>query len=283
MRQHLRIKKQLSILSQILIYALLFLLAASTLLPYILMVSLSFMAEFEMYQMPPKFIPTIVRWSNYVEMWQAQPWGRYIFNTLFATVAVLVGQLLLVAMGGYALARMKFPGRDFMFKIFIVFMMLPGVVTLIPGFIILHTLGWVDTFMALIVPSLGNIWGLFLMRQYMLSLPSSLEDAGRIDGASRWQIFWKLILPLCKPVLATVGTFTFLSMWRSFFWPLIVTRSKEMRVIEVGVAMFSSQYVTNIPAQLAAATLSSIPMILVYLFAQKWIVQGIKMTAGYDR
>ncbi len=277
------IKSSVSAITQILIYALLFLLAASTLLPYILMISLSFMAEFEMYQMPPKFLPTVLRWSNYIEMWQAQPWGRYIFNTLFATVAVLVGQLLLVAMGGYALARMKFPGRDFMFKLFIVFMMLPGVVTLIPGFIILHSLGWVDTFMALIVPSLGNIWGLFLMRQYMLSLPSSLEDAGRIDGANRWQIFWKLILPLCKPVLATVGTFTFLSMWRSFFWPLIVTRSKEMRVIEVGVAMFSSQYITNIPAQLAAATLSSIPMILVYLFAQKWIVQGIKMTAGYDR
>ena len=275
--------RSLSVITQIVIYALLFLLAASTLLPYILMIALSLMAEFEMYQIPPKFIPTILRWSNYTEMWQAQPWGRYIFNTLFATVAVLAGQLLLVAMGGYALARMKFPGRDFMFKLFIAFMMLPGVVTLIPGFIILHSLGWVDTFMALIVPSLGNIWGLFLMRQYMLSLPSSLEDAGRIDGANRWQVFWKLILPLCKPVLATVGTFTFLSMWRSFFWPLIVTRSKEMRVIEVGVAMFSSQYITNIPAQLAAATLSSIPMILVYLFAQKWIVQGIKMTAGYDR
>ncbi|HNW46556.1 MAG TPA: carbohydrate ABC transporter permease [Thermotogota bacterium] len=275
--------RSLSVITQIVIYALLFLLAASTLLPYILMIALSLMAEFEMYQIPPKFIPTILRWSNYIEMWQAQPWGRYIFNTLFATVAVLAGQLLLVAMGGYALARMKFPGRDFMFKLFIAFMMLPGVVTLIPGFIILHSLGWVDTFMALIVPSLGNIWGLFLMRQYMLSLPSSLEDAGRIDGANRWQVFWKLILPLCKPVLATVGTFTFLSMWRSFFWPLIVTRSKEMRVIEVGVAMFSSQYITNIPAQLAAATLSSIPMILVYLFAQKWIVQGIKMTAGYDR
>jgi len=278
-----KLRKILSVLTQIIIYAILFLLAASTLLPYVLMVSLSFMAEFEMYQLPPKFIPTIMRWSNYIEMWQSQPWGRYIFNTLFVTVVVLFGQLLLVAMGGYALARMKFPGRDFMFKVFILFMMLPGVVTLIPGFIILNSLGWVDTFMALIVPSLGNIWGLFLMRQYMLSLPGSLEDAGRIDGANRWQIFWKLILPLCKPVLATVGTFTFLSMWRSFFWPLIVTRSKEMRVIEVGVAMFSSQYVTNIPAQLAAATLSSIPMILIYLFAQKWIVQGIKMTAGYDR
>jgi multiple sugar transport system permease protein len=241
------------------------------------------MAEFEMYQLPPKFIPTVLRWSNYVEMWQSQPWGRYIFNTILVAVVVVIGQLLIVSMGGYALSRMRFPGRDFMFKVFIAFMMLPGVVTLIPAFIILHSLGWIDTFSALIIPSLGNIWGLFLTRQYMLSLPTSLEDAGRIDGASRWQIFWKIIMPLFKPVLATVGTFTFLGQWRSFFWPLIVTRSKEMRVIEVGVAFFSSQYVTNVPAQLAVATLSSIPMILIYIFAQKWIVQGIKINAGYDR
>ncbi len=259
--------------------ALLILLGLSTLLPYILMISFSFMAEFEMYRLPPKLIPDVLRWENYVEMWQSQPWGRYIFNTLFITIAVLIGQIILVAMGGYALSRLHFPGRDFMFKLFITFMLLPGVVTLIPGFIILHSMNWVDTYWAMIVPALGNIWGMFLMRQYMLSLPSSIEDAARIDGASSWQIFWKVIMPLCKPVIATVGTFTFLSQWRSFFWPLIVTRSKEMRVIEVGVAMFSSQYVTNYPAQMAAAALSSIPMILVYIFAQKWIVQGIRLTS----
>ncbi|RAM59694.1 hypothetical protein DS67_04355 [Mesotoga sp. SC_4PWA21] len=268
---------------KVVIMALLILLGLSTLLPYILMISFSFMAEFEMYRLPPKLIPDVLRWENYVEMWQSQPWGRYIFNTLFITIAVLIGQIILVAMGGYALSRLHFPGRDFMFKLFITFMLLPGVVTLIPGFIILHSMNWVDTYWAMIVPALGNIWGMFLMRQYMLSLPSSIEDAARIDGASSWQIFWKVIMPLCKPVIATVGTFTFLSQWRSFFWPLIVTRSKEMRVIEVGVAMFSSQYVTNYPAQMAAAALSSIPMILVYIFAQKWIVQGIRLTSGYDK
>lgn len=276
-------KKVLNLLGKIILFAVLAVLAFSTLLPYILMVSLSLMAEFEMYEMPPRLFPVVARWSNYVDMWNAQPWGRYIFNTVFVTITVLIGQLILISMGGYALARMDFPGRDFLFKVFITFMLLPGVVTLIPGFIILNSLKWVDTYWALIIPALGNIWGLFLMRQYMLSLPNSLEDAARIDGASPFVIYWKIILPLSKPVLATVGTFTFLGMWRSFFWPLIVTRSKEMRVIEVGVAMFSSQYSTNYPAQMAAATLSSIPMIIVYIIAQKWIVQGIKLNAGYDR
>lgn len=276
-------KKVLNLIGKILLFTILAILAFSTLLPYILMVSLSLMAEFEMYEMPPRLFPVVARWSNYIDMWNAQPWGRYVFNTIFVTLMVLMGQLVLISMGGYALARMDFPGRDFLFKVFIAFMLLPGVVTLIPGFIILNTMKWVDTYWALIIPALGNIWGLFLMRQYMLTLPNSLEDAARIDGASYFVIYWKIILPLSKPVLATVGTFTFLGMWRSFFWPLIVTRSKEMRVIEVGVAMFSSQYSTNYPAQMAAATLSSIPMIIVYLLAQKWIVQGIKLNAGYDR
>jgi len=276
-------KRLLNLIGKIILFTVLAILAFSTLLPYILMVSLSLMAEFEMYEMPPRLFPVVARWSNYIDMWNAQPWGRYIFNTVFVTITVLLGQLVLISMGGYALARMNFPGRDFLFKVFITFMLLPGVVTLIPGFIILNNLKWVDTYWALIIPALGNIWGLFLMRQYMLTLPNSLEDAARIDGASYFVIYWKIILPLSKPVLATVGTFTFLGMWRSFFWPLIVTRSKGMRVIEVGVAMFSSQYSTNYPAQMAAATLSSIPMIIVYLLAQKWIVQGIKLNAGYDR
>jgi len=279
----MRDNKVMTIITRIVIMALLILLGLSTLLPYILMISFSFMAEFEMYRLPPKLIPDVLRVENYVEMWKSQPWGRYIFNTLFVTICVLIGQIILVAMGGYALSRLHFPGRDFMFKLFITFMLLPGVVTLIPGFIILHSLDWVDTYWAMIVPALGNIWGMFLMRQYMLSLPSSIEDAARIDGASTWQIFWRIIMPLCKPVIATVGTFTFLGTWRSFFWPLIVTRSKEMRVIEVGVAMFSSQYTTNYPAQMAAAALSSIPMILIYVIAQKWIVQGIRLTSGFDK
>ena len=136
---------------------------------------------------------------------------------------------------------------------------------------------WIGTYLAQIVPSLGNIWGMFLMRQYMLSLPKSLEDAARIDRASEFTIFWKVILPLCKPVLATVATFTFLGMWRSFLWPLIVTRSKEMRMIEVGIAMFTTQYTADYPVLMAAATLSSIPLIIVYFIAQKWLLQGIRL------
>lgn len=276
------VKKIVNITLKILVILLLGILAVSTLLPYLMMVSTSLMAKFEVYRFPPKLIPTVPRWENYKEMWYSQPWGRYLFNTVFVAAVVVFGQLLIISMGGYALSRLKFPGRDILFKVFIAFMMLPGVVTLIPGFIILQSLGWIDTYLALIVPNLGNIWGMFLMRQYMLSLPKSLEDAARIDGASEFIIFWKIILPLCKPVIATVATFTFLGMWRSFLWPLIVTRSKEMRVIEVGIAMFSTQYIVDYPIQMAAATLSSIPLIIVYFIAQKWLLQGIRLSSGYE-
>ena len=278
-----RREKVVKVVLRILSISILVLLAVSTLLPYMMMVSASFMAQFEIYDFPPKLFPSHPKLDNYVEMWKSQPWGRYIFNTVFVAVTVVLGQLFVISTGGYALSRLHFPGRDTIFKIFIAFMMLPGVVTLIPGFIILHSLGWIDTYMALIVPSLGNIWGMFLMRQYMLSLPKSLEDAARIDGASEFTIFWRIILPLCKPVLATVATFTFLGTWRSFLWPLIVTRSKDMRMIEVGIAMFATQYTVDYPVQLAAATLSSIPLIIVYFFAQRWLLQGIKLSAGYER
>ncbi len=276
-------EKVVKVVLRIVSVTILVLLAVSTLLPYMMMVSASFMAQFEIYDFPPKLFPSHPKLDNYVEMWKSQPWGRYIFNTVFVAVTVVLGQLFVISTGGYALSRLHFPGRDTVFKIFIAFMMLPGVVTLIPGFIILHSLGWIDTYMALIVPSLGNIWGMFLMRQYMLSLPKSLEDAARIDGASEFTIFWRIILPLCKPVLATVATFTFLGTWRSFLWPLIVTRSKDMRMIEVGIAMFATQYTVDYPVQLAAATLSSIPLIIVYFFAQRWLLQGIKLSAGYER
>lgn len=276
-------KKILKILLKLFVIFVLAVLAVSTLVPYIVMVSSSFMAQFEIYSFPPRLFPSTPRVENYLQMWKSQPWGRYIFNTVFVAVTVVLGQLVIVSMGGYALSRLYFPGRDLFFKIFLAFMMLPGVVTLIPGFIILRSLGWIDTYMALIIPSLGNIWGMFLMRQYMLTLPNSLEDAARIDGASEFTIFWKIVLPLCKPVLATVATFTFLGTWKSFLWPLIVTRSRQMRMIEVGIAMFSSQYTIDYPVQLAAATLSSIPLILIYFFAQKWLLQGIKLSSGYER
>lgn len=280
MREKRKLMKIFPRLFTILILAIL---AISTILPYMVMVSSSLMAQFEIYSFPPKLFPSTPRFQNYVEMWKSQPWGRYIFNTVFVAVTVVLGQLVIVSMGGYALSRLNFPGRDLIFKIFIAFMMLPGVVTLIPGFIILRSLGWIDTYMALIVPSLGNIWGMFLMRQYMLTLPNSLEDAARIDGASEFTVFWRIVLPLCKPVLATVATFTFLGTWKSFLWPLIVTRSKEMRMIEVGIAMFSTQYTIDYPIQLAAATLSSIPLIAIYFLAQKWLLQGIKLSSGYER
>lgn len=255
-------------------------LAVTTLFPYYWMVTTSLMHEYEIYSFPPKLLPARPQWSNYKEAMSVMPWGRFFFNTAVMAVSVVVGQLFIVSSGAYALSRLKFPGRDKIFMFFLLFMMLPYVVTLIPGFLILKTLGWVNTHLALIIPNLGNIWGMFLMRQYMMTLPPSLEDAARIDGASEFMIYWKIILPLCKPALAAVAIFTFIGMWKAFLWPLIVTRSLHMRTVEVGIAMFSSQYHANFPLQMAAATVVSIPIILVFLFAQRYFIKGINLTAG---
>lgn len=255
-------------------------LAITTLFPFLWMVSTSLMNEMEVYSFPPKIFPSHPQWSNYKEAMTMLPWGWFFFNTIVMAVSVVIGQLFIVSTGAYALARLRFPGRDKLFIFFLLFMMLPSAVTLIPGFLILHAMGWVDTYWALIIPSLGNIWGMFLTRQYMMTLPASLEDAARIDGASEFTIYWKIVLPLSKPVLAAVSIFTFMAMWKSFLWPLIVTRSLRMRTVEIGVAMFSSQHVTNFPLQMAAATVVAIPMIIVFFFAQRYFIEGINLTAG---
>ncbi len=261
-------------------YLLIGALAITTLFPFLWMVSTSLMSEMEVYSFPPKIFPSHPQWSNYKEAMTMLPWGWFFFNTIVMAVAVVIGQLFIVSTGAYALARLRFPGRDKVFIFFLLFMMLPSAVTLIPGFLILHSMGWVDTYWALIIPNLGNIWGMFLTRQYMMTLPSSLEDAARIDGASEFTIYWKIVFPLSKPVLAAVSIFTFMAMWKSFLWPLIVTRSLHMRTVEIGVAMFSSQHVTDFPLQMAAATVVAIPMIIVFFFAQRYFIEGINLTAG---
>ncbi|MEA4884154.1 MAG: carbohydrate ABC transporter permease, partial [Clostridia bacterium] len=153
-------------------------------------------------------------------------------------------------------------------------------VTLIPGFLILHSIGWVDTFYALIVPSLGNIWGMFLLRQYMMTIPESVEDSARLDGASEFTIYSRIILPLSKPALTTVMVFTFMSSWKAFQWPLIVTRSLKMRTVEIGVSMFSSQYSSNLPYQMAAATIVALPVLVAFFLAQQALIEGIDLTGG---
>jgi len=253
-------------------------LAASMAVPFLWMLSTSLMGELEVFRFPPRLLPELVRWSNYPNALTAQPFGRYLLNSLVFAVLVVAGQLITSATAGYAFARMSFPGRDKLFMLYLSTMMVPAVVVLIPRFLLVNRLGWTDTYAGLASPELVTVWGVFLMRQFFRTVPTELEDAARIDGAGPWRIFWFVALPLAKPALATLGLFAFIDAWKNLLWPLIVTRSLEMRTIEVGIASFHGTYVTNWPYQMAAAVTAVLPIVLLFLFTQRYFVQGIQMT-----
>ncbi len=207
-----------------------------------------------------------------------QPFGRYFLNTVIITSFAVLGQLFFCSMAAYAFARLRFRWRDRIFAVYLSTMMVPAIVTLIPAFLIINAFGWMNTYYALITPLLSSVWGIFLLRQFFLTIPRDLEDAARIDGASDWMIYWKVILPLSKPALATLAIFAFMTGWKDFLWPLIVTSYNEMRPVEVGIASFSTIYWSDWPHQMAAAVVVMAPIIIVFFFAQKYFVRGITLT-----
>jgi multiple sugar transport system permease protein len=254
------------------------LLAATMLAPFLWMVSTSLMGEFEVFQFPPRFIPATLRWSNYPEAMGMQPFGRFFLNTAIVAGTSVAGQLLFCSMAAYAFARLRFPGRDRLFGAYLATMMIPAIVTVIPAFLLVSRLGLINTYPALFLPTISSVWGIFLLRQFFLSIPRDLEDAARVDGASELTIFWRIILPLSKPALATLAIFTFMASWKDFLWPLIVTNRTDMRTVEVGIAGFNSLYSTDWPHQMAAAVLVLLPVIIVFFIAQKYFVRGITLT-----
>lgn len=249
--------------------------------PFLWMVSTSLKNLDEVYSYPPTFIPHVIAWRNYIEAFRRVPFGRFFFNSGYISLAVVLGQLFTCSLAGYAFARLRFPGRDLIFMSYLATMMIPFAVLMIPLFITMRTIGWVNTHYALIVPSLATAFGTFLMRQFMLTLPRELEDAARIDGCSYFRLYWRIILPLTKPALATLGILTFMNVWNDFLWPLIVISSVPMKTLPLGLLMFQEQSTMKTPWQLvmAAATFSIIPILIVFTLGQKYYVQGI-VTSG---
>jgi multiple sugar transport system permease protein len=258
-------------------YGLAVALGISMLVPFLWMVSTSLMDEFEVYQYPPRLLPSDPVWSNYPNALTAAPFARFFLNSAIMSLFIVAGHLFTAATAGYAFARLRFPGRDRVFILFLANLMVPVIVLLIPRFLLVNAFGWVDTYMGLIITELVSVWGIFLMRQYFLSIPRDLEDAARIDGANEWQVFWRVALPLAKPALATVALFSFVETWKSFLWPLIVTRSMAMRPVEVGIAAFHGLYFANWPFQMAAAVTAVIPILVLFLFTQRYFVRGIQL------
>ena len=256
----------------------LLLLAATMLLPFLWMMSTSLMTDLEVYQFPPQFLPGTWKWSNFSEALTLQPFDRFFLNTIIVSVASTLGQLVFCSMAAFAFARLRFPWRDRMFAVFLSTMMIPAIVTIIPSFLIVTSFGWINTYWALFTPLLSSVWGIFLLRQFFLTLPRDLEDAARIDGASDLQVFVRVILPLSRPALGTLALFAFMTSWKDFLWPLLVTNRADMRTLEVGIATFSSVYQTDWPHQMAAAVVVLLPIIIVFLMTQKHFIRGITLT-----
>jgi multiple sugar transport system permease protein len=253
-------------------------LGATMLLPFLYMLSTSLMDQFRVLRYPPALLPGRPEFGNYPGALTAMPFWRFFVNSGIVSLAVVVGQVLTSATAAYAFARLRFPGRDRVFFAFLGVLLVPAVVLLIPRFLIVNALGWVDTYAGLVTTELVSVWGIFLLRQFFQTLPRELEDAARLDGASEWQIFWKVVLPLSRPALATLAVFGFVDQWKSFLWPLVVTRSVRMQVVEVGIASFHGIYYTNWPYQMAAAVAAVIPLLVVFFLAQRYFVRGIQLT-----
>jgi multiple sugar transport system permease protein len=216
-----------------------------------------------------------LRFANYVDAWKQAPFGRYYLNTIFITLCVTAGELLISSLAAYAFARMKFWGREGIFLVFLSMMMVPEPVYLVPSYIILAKLGWIDRYPALIVPWLASVFSIFLMRQHFRTIPNDLYDAAIIDGCSRFAFLYKIVFPLSKAILAAVVIFTAIATWNSFMWPLVMTNTAEMRPLQVGLARFSQSYGTSHELMMAAAAFSIAPLIVAYFFAQKQIIQSL--------
>jgi multiple sugar transport system permease protein len=244
------------------------------LVPFLWMVTTSLKSPGAVHQ-APYLLPTQLEWSNYLRAWQADDFARYYINTALMAGFIVAGQTLLSSAAGYAFARLDFPGRTVLFWIVLATMMVPIYVTLIPSYLIVRGLGWLDSFPALIVPRLVSAFGIFLMRQFYLSLPAELEEAAMVDGASRLRVWWSIALPMSLPALATLGIFSFLFAWNDFLWPLIVTTSPDMRTVQLGLAMFSGRYGTQWTLLAAGSVTATIPAVLAYLIGQRWLLRGI--------
>src|SRR2546422_6257760 len=252
--------------------------ALGTVLPFLYTTDNALRAQWEAVRSPPAPIRGRAPFENFPAALTALPFDRFFLNSAIVATCVVVGQLFTSAMAAYAFARLRFPGRDRLFLGFLSVLLVPALVLLVPRFLIINALGWVDTYAGLISTELVSVWGIFLLRQFFLTIPRDLEDAARLDGAGEWTVFWRVVLPLSKPALATLAVFAFVDQWKSFLWPLIATRSTDMQVVEVGIANFHGQYYTNWPYQMAAVVTAVLPLLVLYFVAQKYFVRGIQLT-----
>jgi multiple sugar transport system permease protein len=248
-------------------------------IPFVWMILGSFKTTGELRQTPPTWIPESPTLDNYRELFNRLDFPRYFFNSALVAVTVTVGNLLFASMAGYAFAKLEFPGKRVLFILTLSTLMIPAVVTFMPLFVLVTNLGLANTHAALVLPFLAGAFGVFLMRQYILGIPDELLDAARIDGAGEYTIFFRVVLPLCGPALATLAVLTFVGQWNSFLWPLVAATTEEMYTLPVALALFATgQQESDLALQLAGAAVVVLPMIALFFAMQRYIIQGVART-----
>ncbi|MFQ5821292.1 MAG: carbohydrate ABC transporter permease [Candidatus Heimdallarchaeota archaeon] len=272
------IKRIAGLVRRIWIHILLLIIGFVVLMPFFWMITTSLKPP-ALIHVPPHLIPTRFYWQNYVISLETAPFGRYYLNTIIVALGIVIGQLFLSSLAGYAFARLQFPGRNIIFLVLLSTLMIPMYITIIPSYLIIRAFGLLNTYPALILPFLVSAFGIFLFRQYYVAFPKELEDKALMDGCSRLQIWRHIFLPLSKPAFAALGIFSFLFAWNSFLWPLIITTDPNMWTVQIGLAMFSGQYSKQWTYQMAGTTISIIPAIVIFIVLQKYYIKHLALSA----
>ena len=248
------------------------------LLPFAWMLSTSLKGPEQIFTYPPVWVPNPIAWDNYRQAVAAMPFGRFYLNSLIVTTGVTGVQLLTASLAAFAFARLRFRGRDGLFRVYLATLMIPFQVTMIPNFVLVRWLGWYDSYQALILPTAFSAFSTFLLRQTFLGLPRDLDEAARLDGASSLRIWWSIMLPLSGPTLAALAIFVALNSWNEFLWPLIITNAEAMRTLPVGLSTFQGQFKVEWHLLMAGSVIAMLPVLLVYSLAQRWFISGITLS-----
>lgn len=260
------------------IYVFLIIGASIMFIPFIWMITTALKPNNEIFTNPPTFLPRNPNWKNFVIAWESGNYTRYLINTLIISILTTVITLFISSLAGYTFAKFQFKGRNILFFLFLGTMMVPMQVTMIPVFLMVSKLRILNTYWAVVLPLSANAFGVFLMRQYMMTIPTEMIEAARIDGCSEFRTFLQIVLPLTKPALTTLGSLTFLAAWNEFLWPLIMLDSPDMMTLQVALTQFQGQYEIKWNLLMATSALSIIPILLIFIVFQRYLVEGIAMS-----
>ena len=267
-------KKSSAVLRRVLLYIVLILIAVIMVVPFLWMLSTSLKTQYDAVKIPPVWIPDPPQWENYVKLFTEQPMFQFMLNTIKIVFFVVLGQLFFSSLAAYSFARISFKGRNVVFFFYIATLMVPGQVTMIPTYLMFAKAGLTDNHLALILPAFFSAFGVFLLRQFFMSLPRELEEAAEIDGCNPFMTYWRIMLPLVVPAMLTLGVFTLMNTWNDYMGPLIYLSSPEKYTMTLGIAYFKGVYTTQWNLVMAGSIVSVVPILIAYLCAQKYFIEG---------